>query len=425
VTSPQAFSYLKELNLKVAYPERTFATCDHIVPTDNLTRPFKDSIAEQMLSALEKNVKEHGIRFFGVGSGYGVIHIVMPERGLIRPGMTVACGDSHTATHGAFGTVALGVGTSQVRDILATQTLGIEPLKVRRVEINGRLGKGVTAKDVILYVIGKLSVSGGLGYAYEFAGDVIDSFDMEERMTVCNMAIEGGARVGYVNPDDTTYEYLSGREFTPKGSDWDKALAYWKSVVSDADAVYDDIVTFDVSELAPVVTWGITPAMVTEINGVVPQPSNELEEDALKYTALTAGKPVLGTKADVVFIGSCTNGRLSDLRLAASILKGRKVNPNVRALVVPGSSIVSEQAEREGLDKIFMDAGFNWRKPGCSMCLAMNDDKLVGNELAVSTSNRNFKGRQGSITGRTILASPLVAVASAIEGSVADPRKYM
>jgi 3-isopropylmalate/(R)-2-methylmalate dehydratase large subunit len=425
VTSPQAFSSLRELGVKPAFPERTFATCDHIIPTDGIKRPLKDSLAEAMLTAIENNTKAAGIRYFGIGDGYGVIHIVMPEMGLIRPGMTVACGDSHTATHGAFGAVAFGIGTSQVRDILATGTMGVSPLKVRKIELNGTLGKGVTAKDAILKVIGTLGVDGGLGYAYEFTGDIIKNMSMESRMTVCNMAIEGGARIGYINPDETTFNYIKDRPFAPKGNDWDDAVIFWKSIASDSDAEYDDIVTFDLSSLTPMATWGITPAMTSEVGGHLPSPSTELEKEAFEYMGLTPQAPLIGTKADVIFIGSCTNGRIEDLRLAASILKGRKINPNLRAIATPGSTEVKNTAEAEGLDQIFRDAGFEWRDPGCSMCLAMNDDKLRGRELCISTSNRNFKGRQGSPTGRTILASPLTAAASALEGALADPIKYL
>jgi 3-isopropylmalate/(R)-2-methylmalate dehydratase large subunit len=425
VTSPQAFASLRELGLKPAYPERTFATCDHIIPTDGITRPLKDTLAEDMLTAIESNTSQNNIRYFGIGEGYGVIHIVMPEMGLIRPGMTVACGDSHTATHGAFGAIAFGVGTSQVRDILATGTMGAAPLKVRKIELNGKLKAGVTAKDVILKVIGTLGVDGGLGFAYEFSGDVIKDMSMESRMTICNMAIEGGARVGYINPDETTYAYIKDRPFAPKGEYWEKAVAFWKSIASDLDAEYDDIAAFDLSELTPMVTWGITPAMTAEIHEKLPNAASDLEKEALDYMGFAPAAPLIGTKADVVFIGSCTNGRIEDLRLAASILKGRKINPKLRAIVTPGSTAVKVAAEVEGLDKIFREAGFEWRDPGCSMCLAMNDDKLVGRQLCISTSNRNFKGRQGSPIGRTILASPLTAAASALEGALADPLKYL
>lgn len=425
VTSPQAFALLRENNLAVAYPERTFATCDHIIPTSDMSRPLKDPLAEEMLSAIENNTKINNIKFFGTDDEYGVIHVVMPEHGIIKPGMTVACGDSHTATHGAFGAVAFGIGTSQVRDVLATQTMGFTPLKVRKINIEGKLGKGVTAKDVILYVIGRLGVNGGLGYAYEFSGEVIKNMTMAERMTVCNMAIEGGARVGYINPDETTFAYLKDLPYSPKGEEWNKAVEEWKRIASDEDAEYDDIVSYDVSDLKPLVTWGITPAMVLPVDGVVPIPHTTLEEEAVEYMKMASGDKLMGTKVDVVFIGSCTNGRIEDFRMAASVLKGHKVADGVRALAVPGSVLVKQQAEEEGLDKIFIEAGFDWREPGCSMCLAMNDDKLKGAELSVSTSNRNFKGRQGSAIGRTVLASPLVAAASAIKGSIANPLEFM
>ncbi len=425
VTSPQAFALLREMGQHVAYPERTFATCDHIIPTEIIKRPLQDDLAEEMLDAIEKNTKSEKITFFGPDKSYGVIHIVMPEQGIIRPGMTVACGDSHTATHGAFGAIAFGIGTSQVRDVLATQTMGVSPLKVRRITVAGKPGKGVTAKDVILKVIGELGVNGGLGYAYEFGGPVIRAMSMEERMTVCNMAIEGGARVGYVNPDETTFAYLKDLPYAPKGEEWDKELAYWKSVATDPGAKFDDEVTFDVTDLKPMVTWGITPAMVLPVDGKIPSPKSGLEKEAVEYMKMTPGVPIMGTKVDVVFIGSCTNGRIEDLRAAAAIVKGRKAASGVRTLVVPGSVLVKNQAEKEGLDRIFKEAGFDWREPGCSMCLAMNDDKLKGAELSVSTSNRNFKGRQGSATGRTVLASPITAAATALEGVIADPRKYM
>ena len=425
VTSPQAFAFLREMGRSVAYPQRTFAVCDHIVPTEIIKRPLKDPLAEEMLSALEKNAKDADITFFGTDKDYGVIHIVMPEHGIIRPGMTVACGDSHTATHGAFGAIAFGIGTSQVRDVLATQTMGVSPLKIRRIVIDGKLTKGVTAKDVILKVISELGVNGGIGFAYEFDGAVVRAMSMEERMTVCNMAIEGGARVGYVNPDEITFKYLKDLPYSPKGENWHKELAYWKSIATDPGAEFDDEVRFDISGLKPMVTWGITPATAVPIDSLVPEPANDAEKEAVEYMKIKPGTHILGAKVDVVFIGSCTNGRIEDLRAAAVVVKGRKVAPDVRALVVPGSMRVKKQAEKEGLDSIFIGAGFDWREPGCSMCLAMNDDKLKGDELSVSTSNRNFKGRQGSATGRTVLASPVVAAASALEGVIADPRKYI
>ena len=426
VTSPQAFAMLRELNLKVAYPERTFATHDHIIPTDNLARPFKDSLAEEMLKAIEKNTEDFGITLFGLKNNkYGVIHIVGPEEGLTQPGMTIACGDSHTATHGAFGAVAFGVGTSQVRDILATQTMGIAPFKVRNIVLDGKAQKGVYSKDMILAVIAKLGVNGGLGYAYEFSGSAVDAMSMEARMTICNMAIEGGARVGYMNPDETTFAYLKGKPYAPKGEAWDKAVAYWKSVASDKDAVFDDRVVFDVSAMTPMVTWGITPEMAVGIDEKIPEPTTAAIKEALEYMKFKPGTPIKGTKVDVVFIGSCTNGRIEDFRIAAEILKGNKVAKGVKALAVPGSVIVKEQAEKEGLDEIFKSAGFEWREPGCSMCLAMNPDKLSGDQVSASTSNRNFKGRQGSASGRTILVNPAMAAAAAIEGAIADVRDFM
>ncbi len=426
VTSPQAFSMLRELGLKVAYPERSFATHDHIIPTHNLTRPFADNIAEEMMQAIEKNTSDFGIKLFGIkDNSYGVIHIVGPEEGLTQPGMTIACGDSHTATHGAFGAIAFGVGTSQVRDILATQTISINPFKVRRINFNGKLNKGVYAKDLILFLISKLGVNGGLGYAYEFAGNVIDEMSMEGRMTICNMAIEGGARVGYMNPDEKTFAYIKDKPYAPKGADFDKSLEYWKSIASDSDAKYDDIIDIDVSAIEPMITWGITPEMAINIDENVPQATTALMQEALDYIKVDAGKSMIGFPIHVAFIGSCTNGRIEDFRLAASILKGKKISPNVQGLAVPGSVIVKKQAEDEGLDLIFKDAGFEWREPGCSMCLAMNPDRLVGDQVAASSSNRNFKGRQGSSTGRTILLNPAMVVVAAIEGKVADVRKYL
>lgn len=423
VTSPQAFAMLKEMGIKVAYPERTFATVDHIIPTDDRSRPFADPLAEEMMQAIEKNTKEHGITFFNPESKkQGVVHIVGPEQGLTQPGSTIACGDSHTATHGAFGAIAFGIGTSQVRDVLASQTMSIAPFKVRKIEINGRLKPGVYAKDVILYIISKLGVNGGIGYAYEFAGDVIDSMSMEGRMTVCNMAIEGGARVGYINPDETTFEYIKGKPFAPK-ENWDEMVEYWKSVASDEDAEYDDIVKFDAADIEPQVTWGINPEQTIGISEKIPVPKNDVMQEALDYTGFSGGDLMKGKKVDVVFIGSCTNGRIEDFREAAKYAKGQKVAEGVRALAVPGSFGVRDQAVAEGIDKVLIDAGFEWREPGCSMCLAMNPDKLIGREISASTSNRNFKGRQGSATGRTLLVSPVMAVAAAVKGEISDCRE--
>ena len=432
VTSPQAFAMLRERNLKVLYPERTVATVDHIVPTEDQARPFVDVLAEEMIQALENNCKDYGIRFYNVGSGsQGIVHVIAPEQGLTQPGMTVACGDSHTSTHGAFGAIAFGIGTSQVRDVLASQTLALAKLKVRKVEVNGQLPPGVYAKDVILHIIRTLGVKGGVGYAYEFAGTTFEQMSMEERMTVCNMSIEGGARCGYINPDDVTFKYLYGRDFAPKGDDWSKAVAWWQSICSDANAEYDDVVTFEAAEIAPTVTWGITPGQGIAVNETIPTPEHlpegerAIAQEAYRYMQLSPGNPIQGTPVDVCFIGSCTNGRISDLREAARFAQGKQVAQGVKAFVVPGSERVKEQAEAEGLDHVFREAGFEWREPGCSMCLAMNPDKLQGSQLSASSSNRNFKGRQGSSTGRTLLMSPAMVVAAAIKGKVADVRELL
>ena len=432
VTSPQAFAMLRERGLKVLYPGRTVATVDHIVPTENQARPFADVLAEEMMQFLEKSCKDYDIRFYNIGSGsQGIVHVIAPELGLTQPGMTIACGDSHTSTHGAFGAIAFGIGTSQVRDVLASQTLALSKLKVRKIEVNGKLAPGVYAKDVILHIIRTLGVKGGVGYAYEFAGTTFEQMSMEERMTVCNMSIEGGARCGYVNPDEVTFEYLKDRDFAPKAADWDKAVEWWNSIRSDEDAVYDDVVTFDAAEIAPTVTWGITPGQGIAVNEAIPTldtlPESEkaIAQEAYHYMHLAPGAPIQGTKVDVCFIGSCTNGRISDLREAAKFAQGRQVAEGVKAFVVPGSERVKKEAEAEGLDKIFVQAGFEWREPGCSMCLAMNPDKLQGSQLSASSSNRNFKGRQGSSTGRTLLMSPAMVVAAAVKGEVSDVRELM
>jgi len=432
VTSPQAFAMLRERGLKVLFPHRTIATVDHIVPTENQARPFADSLAEEMMQALERSCQEHNITFYNVGSGsQGIVHVIAPEQGLTQPGMTIACGDSHTSTHGAFGAIAFGIGTSQVRDVLASQTLALSKLKVRKVEVNGTLNPGVYAKDVILHIIRTLGVKGGVGYAYEFAGSTFEQMNMEERMTICNMAIEGGARCGYINPDKVTFEYLQGREFAPKGSEWEQAVSWWTSIRSEADAIYDDVVVFDAAQIAPTVTWGITPGQGIAVDEVVPTPENlpEAEQpiavEAYRYMDLAPGKPLQGTKVDVCFIGSCTNGRIGDLREAAKFAKGRHVAEGIKAFVVPGSEQVKKQAEAEGLHQIFLEAGFEWREPGCSMCLAMNPDKLEGRQLSASSSNRNFKGRQGSSSGRTLLMSPAMVVAAAVTGEVSDVRELL
>ncbi len=428
VTTAPAFDMLREKGMDIAFPERTFATVDHIVPTDMRSRPFLDTQAEELMQALEKNIREFGIEFFGLDSHrQGIVHVIGPQMGLTQPGMTLACGDSHTSTHAAFGTLAFGIGTSQVRDVLATQTLALDKLKVRKININGRLGEGVYAKDVILSIIRKLGVGGGKGFVYEYGGSVIDRMSMEERMTVCNMSIEGGALVGYINPDSTTFEYLRGREFVPKGQDFDKAVTYWKSVASDPDARYDDVVNMESSEIEPTVTWGINPGQAVGVLEKLPRPEDLSDPDGAKrayaHMGWQSGDPILGTPINVAFIGSCTNGRLSDLRAAAKIAEGKRVHSGVRALVVPGSAEVKALAEKEALDKIFTDAGFEWREAGCSMCLAMNPDKLEGNEICASTSNRNFIGRQGSPTGRTMLMSPAMVVAAALNGKVVDVRQ--
>jgi len=432
VTSPQAFAILRERGLTVPYPERTVATVDHIVPTDNQARPFLDVLAEEMMSAIEKNCRDFGVRLFNIDDNrQGVVHIVGPEQGLTQPGMTIACGDSHTSTHGAFGAIAFGIGTSQVADVLATQTLAMSRPKVRRIEVTGKLRPGVFAKDVILHIIRKLGVQGGVGYAYEYAGEVFDRMSMEERMTVCNMSIEGGARCGYINPDQTTVDYLKGRPFAPQGDAFDKAAAWWLSLASATDAEFDDRVVFDGSTIEPTVTWGINPEQAIGVSELLPTVTSFPKDvqkgvqEAYEYMSLKENTPIKGQKIDVAFIGSCTNGRISDLREAAAIVKGKHVAQGVKALVVPGSQQVRAQAMKEGLDKIFSAAGFEWREAGCSMCLAMNPDKLKGREVCASSSNRNFKGRQGSPTGRTLLMSPAMVAAAAITGTVTDVREML
>ena len=430
VTSPQAFGMLRNLGLTVPYPGRTYATVDHIIPTDTRQRPFRDPLAEDMMVALRRNCEEFGVTFFDVATGrQGIVHVIGPELGLTQPGMTIACGDSHTSTHGAFGTLAFGIGTTQVRDVLATQTLAMSKLKVRRIQVDGDLGPGVYAKDVILHVIRTLGVNGGVGYAYEYAGSTIERMSMEERMTLCNMSIEGGARAGYVNPDRTTFEYLKGRPSAPQGADWDAAVERWQSFASDRDAFYDDLVKIRAADVPPTVTWGINPGQAISIEERVPRVDDVSDEqrgsiaEALEYMKLPPGEPIKGTKVDVTFIGSCTNARLSDFREVARWIRGHRVAPGVKALVVPGSQQVDREARAEGLDQVFRDAGFDWREAGCSMCLAMNPDRLVGDQLCASSSNRNFKGRQGSPTGRTVLMSPVMVAAAAITGEIADARE--
>ncbi len=429
VTTPQAFAGLRDLGLTVLHPERTVATVDHIVPTTSQARPFADPLAEAMLETLERNCADYGITLHGLGSGrQGIVHVIAPELGLTQPGMTVACGDSHTSTHGAFGAIAFGIGTSQVRDVLASQSLAMTKLKVRRIWVDGQLQRGVYAKDLVLHVIRSLGVKAGVGYAYEFAGPAIAALSMEERMTLCNMAIEGGARCGYVNPDATTFAYLEGRPYAPAGAAWERAVAWWQSLASGADAVFDDQVDFDATTIAPTITWGITPGQGIGVNEAVPsleqtEPDERpIAEEAYRYMDLAPGTPIAGLAVDVCFIGSCTNGRLSDLQAAAAVAKGRQVAAGITAFVVPGSEQVAAAAEAEGLDEVFRQAGFQWREPGCSMCLAMNPDRLEGRQISASSSNRNFKGRQGSATGRTLLMSPAMVAAAAVSGHVADVR---
>ena len=423
VTSPQAFDMLRQQGLPVAFPERTVATIDHIVPTSSQKRPFLDVMAEEMTVALERNCRDFGIRLYTPDTDeQGIVHVIGPQLGLTQPGLTIACGDSHTSTHGAFGAIAMGIGTSQVRDVLASQCLAVEPLKVRRIDVNGQLRPGVFAKDVILTIIRRLGVQGGVGYAYEYGGSALDRMSMDERMTICNMSIEGGARAGYVNPDDTTFAYLKGRQYVPKGDAFDKAVTWWRGMASDRNASYDDRVTLDAASIEPTVTWGINPGQAVGISESIPA---DADPEALAYMGFTAKSPIRGTKIDVAFIGSCTNGRLSDIEEAARIVRGHKVSPHVKALMVPGSRAVAREAEKRGLHQVFIDAGFEWRGAGCSMCLAMNPDKLEGRQVCASSSNRNFKGRQGSPTGRTLLMSPAMVAAAAIAGEVVDVRTML
>jgi 3-isopropylmalate/(R)-2-methylmalate dehydratase large subunit len=423
VTTPQAFDMLRQHGWRVRFPNRTFATIDHIVPTSTQRRPFLDVMAEEMASSLERNCRDAGIPLWTPDDEQqGIVHVIGPELGLTQPGMTIACGDSHTSTHGALGAIAFGIGTSQVRDVLASQCLALDPLRVRRIDVNGRLRPGVFAKDVILTIIRRLGVQGGVGYAYEYGGSLIDAMTMEERMTVCNMSIEGGARVGYVNPDDTTFAFLRGRPFAPQGGAFDPAVKWWMSMASDRDASYDDRVVFDAAGIEPTVTWGINPGQSVGIDEPI---AAENDDEALEFMGFRPGDYVAGTRIDVAFIGSCTNGRLSDLEAAAAIVRGHRVAPHVKALVVPGSRSVRKAAEAQGLDRVFTAAGFEWRGAGCSMCLGMNPDRLEGRQICASSSNRNFKGRMGSPTGRTLLMSPAMVAAAAIAGEVVDVRTML
>jgi 3-isopropylmalate/(R)-2-methylmalate dehydratase large subunit len=432
VTSPQAFEGLRAAGRGLRRPDKTLAVADHNVPTINRLGRIENDESRIQIETLEKNVKDFGVPYYGIDDiRQGIVHIIGPEQGLTQPGMTVVCGDSHTATHGAFGGLAFGIGTSEVEHVMATQTLIQRPAKNMRVTVNGKPPLGTTAKDFILAIIGKVGTAGGTGHVIEFAGEAIRDLSMEGRMTVCNMAIEAGARAGMVAPDETTYEYLKGRPHAPKGAAWEAALTYWKTLPSDDDAAYDKEIVLDAAEIIPFVTWGTSPQDALPITDVVPDPASIADEGvraaverSIEYMDLKAGQKLTDIKVDIVFVGSCTNGRIEDIRAAAAVAKGRKVADGVRALIVPGSGLVKEQAEQEGLDQILLDAGFEWREPGCSMCLAMNDDKLRPGERSASTSNRNFEGRQGP-GGRTHLVSPAMAAAAAITGHLADVRDFL
>jgi 3-isopropylmalate/(R)-2-methylmalate dehydratase large subunit len=430
VTSPQAFTGLRRRGLKVRHPRRTVATADHSVPTTPRNLPILDEMAAAQVAQLETNCREFGIPLHGLGDpNQGIVHVIGPQLGLTQPGMTIVCGDSHTSTHGAFGALAFGIGTSEVEMVLATQCLLQRRPKTYEVRVDGRLAPGVSAKDVILNLLSRIGVAGGTGHVFEYRGSAIEALSMEQRMTICNMSIEGGARAGLVAPDDTTFEYIHGRAHAPQGADWDASVARWRSLPTDDGAAFDKSIAIDASALEPMVTYGTNPGMGLPISATVPDPADAEDDQrrrglqqALAYMDLEPGQPLLGQKVDVVFIGSCTNGRISDLRLAAAAMQGRKVADGVRMMVVPGSDEVKREAEREGLHEIFRAAGADWREAGCSMCIAMNGDQLSPGQYAVSTSNRNFEGRQGK-GGRTFLASPLTAAASAVAGVIADPRR--
>ena len=425
VTSPQAFEGLRTSNRKVRQPSLTLAVADHNVPTTDRSKGIEDEDSKIQVETLEKNCKEFGIKLFGMNDKrQGIVHIIGPEQGFTQPGTVIVCGDSHTATHGAFGALAFGIGTSEVEHVLATQTLVQKKSKNLRINVNGKLPIGVTSKDVILQIIGKIGTAGGTGYVIEYAGDLVSSLSIEQRMTICNMTIEGGARAGLIKPDEKTFKYLKGRPLSPKNENWDKALDHWSKLHSDNDAIFDKEVNLDGKDIKPMVTWGTSPQDVVPIDGKVPNPeiikdSNRRKavERSLEYMGLEPNQEIEKIKIDKVFIGSCTNGRIEDLREVARVVEGKKVS--VEAMIVPGSGLVKEQAEVEGLDKIFIEAGFDWREPGCSMCLAMNPDQLKPKERCASTSNRNFEGRQGR-EGRTHLVSPSVAAASAIKGTFAQ-----
>lgn len=432
VTSPQAFEGLRHAGRKVHAPHATLAVADHNVPTSNRAQGITQEESRIQIETLEENCRDFGVKYFSMADKrQGIVHIIGPEQGFTQPGMTIVCGDSHTSTHGAFGALAFGIGTSEVEHVLATQTLIQTPAKSMRITVNGTLAEGVTAKDLILAIIGEIGTAGGTGYVIEYAGDAVRALSMEGRMTMCNMSIEGGARAGLIAPDDTTFAYLKGRPMAPTGDDWEKAVSYWRTLPSDDGARYDREITLNAADIAPNVTWGTSPEDVLPITANVPDPARETDpnkraamERALEYMGLSAGMALRDVQVDKVFIGSCTNGRIEDLRAAANVARGRKVADGVYAMIVPGSGLVKEQAEKEGLDKIFIEAGFDWREPGCSMCLAMNEDKLEPGERCASTSNRNFEGRQGR-GGRTHLLSPAMAAAAAVTGKLTDIRELL
>jgi len=432
VTSPQAFEGLRLAGRRLRHPEATIAVVDHNVPTSDRTLPIEEPESRNQIETLERNVREFGVPYFPLlSSNQGIVHVVGPEQGISLPGMTIVCGDSHTSTHGAMGSLAFGIGTSEVEHVMATQTLLQKPAKNLKVSVEGQVGPGVTAKDIMLAIIGKMGTAGGTGYVMEFTGSAIRALDMAGRMTMCNMSIEAGARAGMIAPDDTTFDYIKGRPFAPKGEDFDRAVAYWRTLASDDGAHYDKIVELRAEDIAPNVTWGTSPEDVLSITDTVPDPATAQDEARraqmqrmLDYMGLEAGQAIAGTKVDVVFIGSCTNSRIEDLRAAAAIAAGRKVAEGVRAMVVPGSGNVKKQAEDEGIDQIFLDAGFEWREAGCSMCLGMNPDKLTPGQRCASTSNRNFEGRQGP-GGRTHLLSPAMAAAAAVTGVLTDVREMI
>jgi len=432
VTSPQAFTGVENRGIPVARPNLTTATPDHNVPTKDQLSPIKEALSRKQVETLEANCKKHGVAYYGLGhENHGVVHIIGPQLGLTKPGMTMVCGDSHTSTHGAFGSIAFGIGTSQVESVLSTQCLLLAKPKTMKIQIDGELSKGVLSKDIVLYVISKLGTGGGAGYFVEFCGSAVESLSMEARMTICNMSIEMGARGGMIAPDEKTFEYVKGKDFAPKGEDWDKAVAYWKTLPSDVDAKFDKEISFKAEDIEPMVTYGTNPGMGVGVSGSIPTLADIKDENnkitfqkSMEYMGFEPGDAMIGKKIDWVFLGSCTNGRIEDFRIFAEFVKGKQKAPHVNPLIVPGSKGVEQQAIAEGLDKIIEEAGFTLREPGCSACLAMNEDKVPKGEYAVATSNRNFEGRQGP-GSRTILASPLTVAACAIAGEIVDVREYL